>query len=65
MAKAAAALLTVAARWGKAIGGGKTRGLGWIKGMDLKATLNGVALSEEDLLPFWQAWKEGKDVVEG
>lgn len=65
-AKATAALLTMAARWGTAIGGGKTRGLGWIKHMKLEATLNGNALSEADLLPFWQAWQqEGKHVVEG
>ncbi|MGC8838608.1 MAG: RAMP superfamily CRISPR-associated protein [Anaerolineae bacterium] len=65
IAKAAAALVALAARWGRAVGGGKTRGLGWIKDVELKTTLNGNTLLEDDLFPFWQAWKEGKDVAEG
>ncbi|MGQ9586532.1 MAG: RAMP superfamily CRISPR-associated protein [Anaerolineae bacterium] len=59
-AKAAAALVALAARWGTAIGGGKSRGLGWIKQVQVKIVLNGTKILEQDLLPFWQAWKEGK-----
>ncbi|MBC7226526.1 MAG: hypothetical protein H5T61_04775 [Thermoflexales bacterium] len=63
-AKMAAALVALAARGGWAIGGGKARGLGWIKEVKVKATLNGVEIPEQDLMPFWQAWKEGRDVAE-
>ncbi len=63
-AKAAAALIVLAARWGTAIGGGKTRGLGWIEQIRVKATLNGAEIPEQDLESFWRAWKEGRDVAE-
>lgn len=63
-AKAAAALVALAARWGKAIGGGKSRGLGWIKRIEVRIALNENELSEQDLFPFWRAWEEGKDVAE-
>ncbi len=63
-AKTAAALVALAARWGMAIGGGKTRGLGWIGQIHAKATLNGTEISEQELQHFWQAWKEGRDVAE-
>lgn len=60
----AAALVALAARWGAAIGGGRTRGLGWIDGVGVRATLNGTEIPERDLAQFWKAWKEGGDVVE-
>lgn len=63
-AKKAAALVALAARWGTAIGGGKTRGLGWIKDVQVKATLNEAKIAEQDLMPFWEAWKEGRNVAE-
>ncbi|WP_298490570.1 RAMP superfamily CRISPR-associated protein [uncultured Chloroflexus sp.] len=63
-AQKAAALIAMAARWGTAIGGGKTRGLGWIKDVRVKAVLNGAEIPEQDLVPIWQAWKEGKNVAE-
>lgn len=63
-AKRAAALVALAARWGAAIGGGKTRGLGWIDAVQVKATLNGTEIPEQDLAQLWRAWKEGKDVAE-
>ncbi len=64
VAKAAAALVALAARWGTPIGGGKTRGLGWIEHVEVKANLNGTEIPEEDLVPIWQAWKEGENVAE-
>ncbi len=62
-AKAAAALVALAARWGTAIGGGKTRGLGWIQRVQVKAVLNGSEIPEEDLTSFWESWKEGRNVA--
>lgn len=62
-AKRAAALIAMAARWGTAIGGGKTRGLGWIENVQVKAVLNGAEIPEQDLVPIWQAWKEGSNVA--
>lgn len=62
-AKAAAALVALAARWGTAIGGGKTRGLGWIQTVQVKATLNGAEIQEQDLISLWQSWKEGGNVA--
>lgn len=64
MAKKAAALVALAARWGTAIGGSKTRGLGWIQDVQVKATLNETEIPEQDLMAFWEAWKEGRDVAE-
>lgn len=63
-AERAAALVALAARWGTAIGGGKTRGLGWIDAVQVKATLNGAEIPEQTLVQFWRAWKEGGDVAE-
>ncbi len=63
-ARVAAALLLLAARWGTAIGGSKTRGLGWVKEIRMEAALDGVKISDEDLTRFWPTWKEGKDVAE-
>lgn len=60
----AATLVALAARWGTAIGGGKTRGLGWIRDVQVKVTLNGTEVPEQDLTSFWQAWKEGRNVAE-
>ncbi len=63
-AKAVAALMALAARWGVAIGGGQTQGLGWIEQVHVKATLNETEIPEQELQHFWQAWKEGRDVAE-
>lgn len=63
-AKKAAALIAISARWGTAIGGGKTRGLGWVEDVRVRAVLNGVEIPEQDLVPIWQTWKEGKNVAE-
>lgn len=62
-AKSAAALIAMAACWGTAIGGGKTRGLGWIENVQVKAVLNGTEIPKQDLVPIWQAWKEGRNVA--
>ncbi|MGB9872245.1 MAG: RAMP superfamily CRISPR-associated protein [Anaerolineae bacterium] len=58
-AKTAAALVALAACWGTAIGGGKSRGLGWIEKVQVKAVLNGTEVSEQELQSIWQAWREG------
>ena len=62
-AKKAAALIAMAARWGTAMGGGKTRGLGWIENVQVKAVLNGAEIPEQDLVLIWQAWKESGHVA--
>jgi len=63
-AQEAAALLGLAAAWGVSIGGGRTRGLGWIEECRVEAALDGKPVPRETLAAFWQAWKEGKDVAE-
>lgn len=62
-AQKAAALIAMAARWGTAIGNGKTRGLGWIEDVQVKAVLNGAEISKQDMVPIWQAWQEGGNVA--
>lgn len=63
MAKRAAALIAMAACQGTAIGGGKTRGLGWIEDIQVKVVLNGAEIPKQDLVLIWQAWKEGRNVA--
>lgn len=63
-AKRAAALVSLAAHWGTTIGGSKSRGLGWIEMILVKATLDGTEIPEQDLVAFWQAWKEGANVAD-
>jgi CRISPR/Cas system CSM-associated protein Csm3 (group 7 of RAMP superfamily) len=58
-AREAAALLEMAARWPFAVGGGKTRGLGWLQGMELTALVDGVPVSPSELADRWQAWGGG------
>lgn len=59
-AKEAAALISLAARMQRAIGGGRSRGLGWIGSWSIHAMLDGQVLSEDDFQPTWQAWSGGK-----
>ncbi len=56
----ATALIYLAAKSGPAIGGGKSRGLGWIGSWQVEAILDDQVLSEGDLRQIWQAWTEGK-----
>lgn len=60
----AAALIALAARWGFAIGGGKTRGLGWIRDIEVEAEIDGQPLSEAALWKIWQDWGKGIDVAQ-
>lgn len=53
--KRAAALLFAASRVPFAIGGGKSRGLGWVTREAFSATLNGRLLSEEELFQELEA----------
>lgn len=53
-------LVYLAARIGPALGGGKSRGLGYIKSWQMEAILDGQLVSEEDLKQTWQGWIEGK-----
>lgn len=62
-AKTAAALVALAARWGTAIGGSKSRGLGWIQKIRVKATLDCAEIPEEELVARWQGWKEEAHVA--
>ena len=56
----AIALVYLAAKSGPALGGGKSRGLGYIESWQMEAILDGQVLSEEDLKQIWHAWTEGK-----
>ncbi|GAB4405951.1 MAG: RAMP superfamily CRISPR-associated protein [Anaerolineales bacterium] len=60
----AAALVALAARWGAAIGGGKSRGLGWLKECKVEATLDGQAIPQEKIRELWREWKEGQNVAQ-
>jgi hypothetical protein len=59
-AKEAVALISLAARMQSAIGGGRSRGLGWIDSWSIRTTLDGQSLSENDFQPIWQAWAGGE-----
>lgn len=59
-AREAAALISLTARIRRAIGGGRSRGLGWIGSWHIQATLDSQSLSESDFQPIWQAWSKGK-----
>ncbi|GBD08603.1 hypothetical protein HRbin22_00844 [Candidatus Thermoflexus japonica] len=63
-AEEAAALIALAARWGIAIGGGRTRGLGWIRQIEVEARVDDQLISEVRMRALWQAWQEGKHVAE-
>jgi Uncharacterized protein predicted to be involved in DNA repair (RAMP superfamily) len=57
----AAALALLAGRAGYAFGGGRTRGLGWIKEMQIKACLDSRPVSAADLELYMRRWlKEGE-----
>ncbi len=58
------ALVSLAARWVPAIGGGQTRGLGWIKEVEIVATLNDEPLPQQELELLWRQWAGGYHVVE-
>jgi CRISPR/Cas system CSM-associated protein Csm3 (group 7 of RAMP superfamily) len=56
----AIALIYLAAKSGPALGGGKSRGLGYIESWQMEAILDGQVVSVEDLRQIWQVWAEGK-----
>lgn len=56
-AREAAALVDLACRWGGAIGGSKTRGLGWIERIELTAIVGDKTIGREDLATIWRSWK--------
>ena len=60
----ACALVTLAARWTSAIGGGRTRGLGWIGEANIETTLNGEPVPQQELETFWHWWAGGHHVAE-
>ena len=58
------ALVTLAARWTPAVGGGRTRGLGWIGKIEVEATLNSEPVSQQQLETLWREWSGGHNVAE-
>jgi len=62
-AEEAAALIMLAARWGVAVGGGKTRGLGWIREVRVQATVDGHAIPDERIQAIWRCWQGGDNVA--
>lgn len=56
-AREAAALVALAATWGAAIGGAKSRGLGWLKAIHVRATIDGQEVPLEELHAIWRQWK--------
>jgi len=63
-AREAVALIVLAARFGVAVGGGKTRGLGWIQKIWVEAWIDGEPLPEGALVEIWRAWQEGTYVAQ-
>lgn len=61
-AKRAALLLLLGSRMSFAIGGGKSRGLGWLHCKEFVATFNGQILPEEDLLEELKALQTQRGV---
>lgn len=61
-AREAAALIALAAAWGVAIGGAKSRGLGWLKAIQVRAAIDGQEVPPKDLQDIWQQWQGGNRV---
>lgn len=59
-AREAAALIILASRFNSAIGGGKSRGLGWVSSQ-VRAKIDDQEVSETDLKEIWQRWAGGKE----
>lgn len=60
----AAALVALAVRWIPAIGGGRTRGLGWLAQAEIEATLDGTSIPQTKLEALWRKWGGGSDVAQ-
>lgn len=58
------ALIALAARWISSMGGGRTRGLGWVKEVKVEAILNDVPVLQQQVKAFWREWSGGDHVVE-
>ncbi len=67
----AAALVALAVRWISAIGGGRTRGLGWLERGEVEPTLNDNRFYKRNPIPqaeleaLWRTWSGGSNVAEG
>jgi len=58
------ALVILAAQWMPAVGGGRTRGLGWIEKIKVEATLNSEPVPQQQLETLWREWSGGHNVAE-
>jgi len=59
-----AALIALAAAWGIAIGGAKSRGLGWLSAIEVHVTIDGQETPREELQAIWDQWHGGNRVGE-
>lgn len=59
-AREAAALIILASKFNLAIGGGKSRGLGWAS-TKVEAKIDDQVISNEDLKEIWQRWAGGNE----
>ena len=62
-AEEAAALIALASRWGVAVGGGKTRGLGWIREVRVHATVDDQPIPDDRIQAIWRRWQGGSHVA--
>jgi len=62
----ACALVILAARSMSGIGGGRTRGMGWleIEKTRIEATVNSLPVSQQHLEMLWSQWSGGQNVAE-
>lgn len=61
LAREAAALIAVAARAVQAVGGGRSRGLGWVGFWHVRGTIDGDPLTDEALDSFWRSRLAGAE----
>ncbi len=60
-ARKAAALILLAANLSSAIGGGRSRGLGWVEKWNIQGMLDGQPLPEAESRGYWETWAGGQD----
>jgi CRISPR/Cas system CSM-associated protein Csm3 (group 7 of RAMP superfamily) len=60
LGREAAALIALAARAIDAVGGGGSRGLGWIGSWRVSGTVDGDPLTNETLVSSWRSWLAGE-----
>lgn len=61
-AREAAALIALAAAWGIALGGAKSRGLGWLKSIETKTWIDEKEIPASELQALWREWHGGSRV---